>query len=396
MTGGRPVGKGLIRQLGLRRWLRRVNSVARAAIRSGTVISYRRKIRAMLRSNRDLLSPVDAAVEVRHANYWRPLEKRVDPSWLRFYSNVSGIADPRYVPQDIFFKAIERRLNNLEYAWVYADKNAYEQLFNPKLFAATKLRNISGTYLDENYRPIPRESFVELFHDLPEDCVIKPSIGSGGGRRIEKLSRCEDGFRDIDGAPFRFDDLNDRYRRNFVIQPVIRQHRSLAEFNPDSVNTLRVMMYRSVQDEKVVPVRAVLRTGRKSMIVDNQGRGGLACLVQPDGTLFRYATSKTGEKHTVHPDSGVPFEGFRIPGYSAVLEAATEVASAVPPLRLLSFDIAVDELSRPRIVEINTYNVEINFLQTAGGPLFGDLTDEIRDWCAEHPDHDVFSAVRIG
>ena len=349
----------------------------------------------MLGSEPGLLKPIDGAVERDHAEYWRSLEKRVDPSWIRFYVNVSGRADPRYVPQDIFFRTIERRLNNLNYAWVYADKNFYQQLFNPELFAVTKLRNISGNYLDESYRPVTREAFAELFHDLSEDVMVKLSVGSGGGYRIEKLTWSEDGFRDTAGAPFRFEDMRTRYRRNYVVQPVIRQHPTLAAFNPESVNTLRIMTYRSVCDERVRPVKAVFRTGRKSMFIDNQSKGGLACHVRPDGTLFHYAITKTGEKHTVHPDSGVPFQDCTIPGYSAVIEAITEVAAAVPPLRLLSFDVAVDEMSLSRIVEINTQQVEINFLQMAGGPLFGDHTDEIRDWCAEHPDHDDFRAVRI-
>jgi hypothetical protein len=364
-------------------------------IRTGTVISYRRKIRSMLRSRRELLAPLDGDVEARHAEYWRPLERRVDPSWLRFYSRVSGIADHRYVPQDIFFKAIERRLNNMDYAWVLADKNSYERMYNREHFAATKLRNISGTYLDADYTMITREAFEELFRGLAEDCVVKLSVGSGGGHRIEKLTRCEEGFRAIDGSPFGFEELRKRYRRNYVVQPVIRQHPALAAFNPDSVNTLRVMTYRSVRDEKVVPVKAVLRTGRKSAVVDNQRQGGLACVVRPDGTLTEYATTKSGGKHETHPDSGLPFRDFEVPGYAAVLDAVTEVAAAIPPLRLLSFDVSVDDQGKPRIVEINTMYVEINFLQTAGGPLFGDRTDEIRDWCAAHPHHDVFSALRI-
>jgi len=395
VSSGRQNRTGLIAQLGLHLWLRRINHVARASIRRGAVFSYRRKIRAMLRPNPHLLAPLDRTVESRHADYWRSLEKRVDPSWLRLFSHVSGIADPRYVPQDVYFKAIERRLNDLNYAWFYADKNAYERLFDPNLFVVTKLRNMAGTYLDESYRAMTQDEFTKRFNNLPEDCVIKLSIGSGGGRRIERLTRCEEGFRAIDGTPFRFEDLRQRYRRNFVVQPVIRQHPILAQFNPESVNTLRVMTYRSVKDEKVVPVKAALRTGRKSMVIDNHGRGGLACLVQPNGTLNDYATTKTGEKHTIHPDSGVPFGGVEIPGYSAVMEVVTDVAADVPPLRLLSFDVAVNESGRPLIIEINTKNVEINFLQTAGGPLFGDRTDEIRDWCAAHSHHDVFNAVRI-
>jgi len=392
---GRPRRSGLIGQLRIRRLLRTLNAGLRGGIRGGSAFSYRLKIRKIRRENPALFEPLDTALEGRHRAYWRPLQRHVDPSWLRFFTHVSGTADPRYVPQDVFHQAIERRLNDLEYAWYYADKNIYERLFDPELFAVTHLRNVSDTYLDREYRPMSRRSFAERFEALPEDCFIKPSVGSGGGRRVTLLRREEGGFRSLDGSPFTFDDLERRYRRDYVVQQVIRQHPVLARFNPSSVNTLRVVTYRSVKDETVVPLKAVLRIGRKSMIVDNQAQGGLACGVRSDGTLYRYATSKPGRKFTEHPDSGIAFDGESIPCFAGVLDAVSRVARGIAPIRLLSFDVSIDENGTVRIVEINTRNMEINFLQTYGGPLFGEFTDEIVDWCARHPDRDAYQVVRI-
>jgi hypothetical protein len=391
----RPRRSGLIARLRIRSVLRVLNAGLRIGIRRGSVLSYRLKIREIRRADPSLFEPLDAALEARHRSYWRCLQRRVDPSWLRFFSHVSGIADPRYVPQDIFHQAIERRLNDLEYARYYADKNIYERLFDPELFAVVRLRNVSDTYLDREYRPMSCRTFAERFNAIPEDCFIKPSVGSGGGRRVDLVRREGGAFRSSDGSPFTYDDLERLYRRNYVIQPAIRQHPALARFNPSSVNTLRVVTYRSVKDEAVVVLKAVLRVGRESMIVDNQGRGGLACGVQPDGTLHRYATSKFGRKFTEHPDSGIAFDGESIPGYAGVLEAVSGVARCIPPLRLLSFDVTIDENGTVRIIEINTRNMEINFLQTSGGPFFGDYSDEIVEWCADHPERDAFQTVRL-
>ena len=131
------------------------------------------------------------------------------------------------------------------------------------------------------------------------------------------------------------------------------------------------------------------------MIVDNQAQGGLACGVRPDGTLHRHATSKDGRRFTEHPDSGVAFEGEPIPEFARVIEVVSKVAGGIPPLRLLSFDVAIDDRGAVRIVEINTRNMEINFLQTYGGPLFGEYSDEVVEWCAEHPERDSFQVVRL-
>jgi hypothetical protein len=359
------------------------------------VLSFRLKMRAIRRTNPTLFEPLDSTLEERHQAFWRSLQRRVDPGWLRFFTHVSGVADPHYVPQDVFHQAVERRLNDLEYAWCYADKNIYERLFDPERFVVARLRNVSDTYLDREYRPLSRATFAERFEALSEDCFIKPSVGSGGGRRVALLRREPDTFRSPDGSPFTFEDLERRYRRDYIIQSVICQHPMLARFNPSSVNTLRVVTYRSVRDETVVPLKVVLRLGRESMIVDNQAQGGLACGVRPDGTLHTYATSKAGRKFTAHPDSGVPFEGQSIPEFPAVLETVATIAAAVPPLRLLGFDVTIDSEGAVRVVEINTRNLEINFLQTFGGALFGDYSREVVEWCADHPERDAFRVVRL-
>ena len=78
-----------------------------------------------------------------------------------------------------------------------------------------------------------------------------------------------------------------------------------------------------------------------------------------------------------------------------MLETVATIARAVPPLRLLGFDVTIDAEGAVRVVEINTRNLEINFLQTFGGPLFGDYSREIVEWCASHPERDAFQVVRL-
>lgn len=390
-----PRRSGLISYLRVRPLLRGVNKVARAGIRAGVRLSYHMKIRRIRRAHPAYFGPLAPALEARHRAYWRSLTRRVDPSWLRYFTHVSGIADPRYVPDDLYHSIIERRLNDLDHAWYYADKNMYERLFDRERFVVTRLRNVSDTYLDRDFRPMTREAFAECFRELAEDCFIKPAVGSGGGRRITLVRRERGGFRTSDGAPFTFDDLERRYRRDYVVQPVVRQHPALARFNPDSVNTLRVMTYRSVKDEAVVPLKATIRFGRRSMIVDNQTQGGVACGVRPDGTMLRHATTETGLKLTEHPDSGIAFDGVPVPNFAAVIEVVSEIARAAPPLRLLSFDVAIGERDSVCVVEINTRNQEVNFLQTSGGPLFGEYSDEVVAWCAERPERDGLRVVRF-
>jgi hypothetical protein len=48
---------------------------------------------------------------------------------------------------------------------------------------------------------------------------------------------------------------------------------------------------------------------------------------------------------------------------------------------LLGFDFCVTENNEIKLLEINCKNIEINFLQMNNGPLFGEYSKEIIDYC---------------
>lgn len=80
------------------------------------MLSKRREIAGLRRTNRALFGQVDPVQENRHKELWRGLVPYVSPLWYRVYSNASGKADYRYVPEDVFYAVIERRLNDINKA----------------------------------------------------------------------------------------------------------------------------------------------------------------------------------------------------------------------------------------------------------------------------------------
>ena len=74
------------------------------------------------------------------------------------------------------------------------------------------------------------------------------------------------------------------YREDFLVQDWVRQYKGMAAMNPTSVNTLRIMSYRSGMD-----VYAAIRIGRKGQAIDNESAGGIGSKINVDGTLCRYA-----------------------------------------------------------------------------------------------------------
>ena len=62
-------------------------------------------------------------------------------------------------------------------------------------------------------------------------------------------------------------------------------------------------------------------------------------------------------------------------------EIAIEIAAAYHYHRLLGFDFCVDADQHIRLMEINTRNVGIINQQMNTGPLYGEYTEEIVNYC---------------
>ncbi|MCK7537993.1 MAG: hypothetical protein MZV63_47075 [Marinilabiliales bacterium] len=67
-----------------------------------------------------------------------------------------------------------------------------------------------------------------------------------------------------------------------------------ARFNESSLNTVRILTYRSVRNEDVFVLHRLLRAGRRGSVVDNQASGGIACAIDNDG-LMALGIDKSGE-----------------------------------------------------------------------------------------------------
>ena len=67
-----------------------------------------------------------------------------------------------------------------------------------------------------------------------------------------------------------------------------------------------------------------------------------------------------------------------------MIDIAKKIAKLNYYSRLLGIDLGMDNNGRIRIIEINSVNNEINFYQMNNGPLFGDYTKEIIDYCKKN------------
>ena len=96
--------------------------------------------------------------------------------------------------------------------------------------------------------------------------------------------------------------------------------------------------------------------------------------ISKDGKLEKYAYGGSTEDNITKTDSGVVLEGYEIPSYDKVLETVKRLHFQMPFFDLVGWDMAVDELGDPVILE---WNANTGLSQSAFGPGLGEYTERI-------------------
>jgi hypothetical protein len=367
-----------------------VNRLLLKLVRTVRLLAYRHEIRQAGRQRPELFKPLDPSLEQAHQAYWAGLGK-VDCHWLRLYINLSGIEDHRYIPNDLYIAVVERRLNDGNYNSLVGDKNCLERLFGRDHFPVAVLRCISGVFLDPEYC-ITRSPLALL---PPRELIVKPSVESKGGADVALLRYESEVHLTAGGTEVTPGLLQQTWGDNFIVQEVLRQHDFCAAFNSGSVNTFRVYTYRSVADETVHVLKVVFRNGSGDSVVDNMASsGGVSTIVDTQGRLGHYAVSKAGDKVVAHPVTGEPYDGRVVPHFESITALPLAMAATIPSHRLLGFDVALTGDGAPIIVEINPMGISLNMMQYDGGPLFGEFSDEVLEYCTRHPGRDNMRILR--
>ncbi len=347
-------------------------TLLRTRLRCTTGYAWRRRHRKVFGLHPDYACPAPRDLERRHLALWRRLRPRASPDTLRVCYNISGIADPLIVPEEVFASEIEGALNRDQASLFLENKNHYDRWWPGNLFPPAYLHNIDGRFLDADYVPLDAKGVERVLREMEYPVVFKPAAGSGG-RDVHFVT----------GTAALVDLMRDR--QDFVVQRRIEPHPFFRRFNEFGLNTVRVCVYRSVTTDVTHFLHAALRVGRAGKI-DNLKQGGLVRLIRGDGTLNQFALDIYGAKFTEHPDSGMDLTvPEAIPRYAHLKQVAVDVAERMPMIRLASFDFAFDAEERWRPIEINLVDQTIRFAQYAGQPFFGPFTEEVIEYCKRNP-----------
>lgn len=331
------------------------------------------------------VSNIDRENKKKYFARWARIGSRPSLSWYKVYKSVSGIDDPLYITEPDYYHKVELILNNVTLYYAYTDKNNYHMIFDHSLLPDVYVRNIEGVYYSGDYTLLKEpQSFPDLIPSEAEKIIIKPSIASGGGKSIQFFQKKDNRWINNDGTALDINYLSKSYPGNFVIQEYVHQHPFYSQFNKESVNTIRLITYRSVKNNDIIPVQAALRIGRKGSMVDNISSGGLSCGINSEGKLNSFGIDPTGNKYEGYNDICFREVG-PVYGYDKIIQTAREVAGRLWYHRIAGFDLCIDHTGSIKIIEVNLHDLGINFIQMNNGPLFREYTDEIIDYCTRNP-----------
>ena len=331
------------------------------------VYVYFRKLNAKLKKFK--YEPLPAAAKLRIKNKFKAYGyKGISTKWHQYYSGVNNKLDDNYIPELVYYSKIEPVLNQSIMFPALEDKNLLDNFFSASLLPKVIIKNINGFYYDNKGQQIGLETALDRCCQFSE-WVIKPSVGTSGGKRVKKMI-----LKELKSAKDDLRSLFEEYHSDFIVQELIKQNAHLSKLNPSSLNTIRMMSY--MRQDEVVPLSSLIRIGKSGSFTDNVTIGGMACGINEDGRLKKLAVDEYGNRYCCS-DHGTELHHFEIPMFHSAIALVKKLHKQMPHFKIISWDLAIDDKSEVRLIEFNALGQGINMHQESNGPLFGEYTDEI-------------------
>lgn len=315
---------------------------------------------------------------------WNSYGIKYSPLSFKIFTKYVGNDDLNIIPLEICSGIVEPVLTPESYRDYYNDKNSYDELFSEFLRPETLFRNINGEYYNAKYEPIT--NIDELIQNLSKSyrqIIIKPTREASG--RGVQLFKIENGkYVSKSGDVLSENYLSKNYKSNYIIQDVVRQSSFGAQFNESSLNTIRVVTYKSVKTGKIHVINSIMRIGAKGNCIDNAHGGGMFVGIDMNGKIGKYACNWLGETKKIFNDIDFENNEYIIPNFDNICKFAVNVSDKIIYHNLVALDIALNENCEPVLIESNIGGFSAWLFQFTNGSAFGDFTDEIMDYCIKN------------
>lgn len=286
-----------------------------------------------------------------------------------------GGFDVRYLTHYVYLPSLSHKLNNYKYTRILEHKSLLGKLNNSTLnFPKCLIRVIDGEFYNDQMCQISKEE-AEIEISKANTIIVKDSTESSGGRSIEKIDL---GNIDTKSLKARIWQIFRERKNDFVVQECIKQHSSMARFNPTSINTLRVTSL--YLNGKFTALSTTLRFGKKGSIVDNLGAGGIIIGVNDNGQLKDFGYDINYNKYTEYND--ITFKDTIIEQIPYILKQIEyNHIHNFSLCKLIGWDICINENNEPIIIEINSSQPGVTGQQLCSGPIFGERFEEVMEYC---------------
>ena len=306
---------------------------------------------------------LDSEYKKEIKNYYKQHGVKINTYTHKMYFNVTGKKDVRFIPDYIFFSKINPYFNNVRLGRAIGDKSYYDRTFKELKRPETIIKNVNGVFYDKDFKILKKSEamlIIEKILKIEKELIIKPSIDSGSGKNVKVIN----GKTEIR-------ELIEEYKKDYVIQKLVKQSPELSKIHKNSLNTIRVSSL--LWKGEVIILSAILRIGVGDSRIDNFSAGGICCGIDEKGTLKGIFYNKKGEKIDL-PNT---FEDITLKGFESVIQNVKNMHKKIAHFKIIGWDFAIDENYEPVFIEANLSSAELDFHQFCNGPLFGDLTEEI-------------------
>ena len=280
---------------------------------------------------------------------------------LALLTELKGEFVEGWIPDDYFLYILEPKLNPKEYRSLGGQKTYDYQRFGE--FAIKPLfLFVTGIFYNADFEVLNKNQLRKVLSDYNDIIVVKQEFGMGGEE-----------VRIIHSSEFKPEQL--QIGKNYVIQPLIKQHKILNDLYPESVNTIRVTTFLK-KDGSIDIKFVIVRFGVDGLKVDNSSAGGKFINITPEGKGAKTAFDDDGlPAGEMHPNTGYIYSNLEIPMFQEVLDKCIAGHQKNPYVRMIGWDICINEHGEPKLIEWNTHRPGYTLDDALFGPFFTDDTE---------------------
>lgn len=203
---------------------------------------------------------------------------------------------------------------------------------------------------------------------IGKDFFIKPALETGCGRGVRKIKLT---------AANELKEILSSYLLNgdFIVQSVLQQHELLEKLNPTSFNTLRIT---TILINGKFGYSAAIKIGKENSFVDNWN-SSILIGIDNDGKLL--SRGYDNNLNIVDKVTGGQFAGISIPSFTEIISLVEKYHKYYFPVAgIIGWDIGIDTLGNPILVEINLDYPGILGEQLVSGDFFKSFVGEINNY----------------